>query len=159
MGFRPVYPPDTKCYIGCVKSEPIKVNLKFSFSFSKFSYSGLDTIFWSYFSVIADCQSLVCYKAHRSNSGFWTFFSVKYCSLDQQSRIGVIFLGFQNQGFPFPVSNTNWYSILFPGFQISDPKKAIFWFTLIGPKSPRDSISPIKPSMHGNECMILNSGI
>ena len=124
---------------------PIKVNLEFSFSFSGFSFSGLNPTFSGFkpeiylIHISISFYFLICQQLLIVSLGFssrlicptqcFDFFSR---SLDQQSRIWVIFLRFQNSGFPFPVSLPR-VIFHFPGFQILDPRKANFWFTLIGP--------------------------
>ena len=59
---------------------------------------------------------------------FWNFFSVNHYFFAQQPRIRIFNLGFQNSGFQFPVSNTNWYFI----FQVK-LGNGIFWSTLKSP--------------------------
>ena len=101
-----------------LSSGPIKVNMKFSLSFLGVSFSSL--FFWVselkftlYFNfrVFRMSQQLLIIRfwfPTRLSSqiqGFELFFSLKYCSQDQQSKIWVIFLGFQKPGFPFPLSN------------------------------------------------------
>ena len=84
----------------CTYIGAIKVNLEFTFSFSGFSFSGLDLFLkisvFTYFSPIADWFSTML-----SNHWLrvWTFFSVDYCSLAQQQRIRGFKPGFKTQVF------------------------------------------------------------
>ena len=93
---------------------PIKVYIEFSFSFILVSNLRFTSYFNFSFNLFLSNSWLLVFgflQGSEVKLGFWTFFSCNYRSLAQQSRIRVFKLGFQNPGFPFPVSNPNWYFI------------------------------------------------
>ena len=96
--------------------------------------------FTSYFNAsfnlfLSNCWLLVFgfLQGSAVKSRVWTYFSVNYSFFAQEPRIRVFKPGFQNPGFQFPVSNTNWYFI----FQVT-PVILNSRFTL---KSPLKKLS------------------
>jgi hypothetical protein len=123
-----------------------KVNLEFSFSFTGFSFSGLDLVFkfgfqtWdsihisisvlTYFSAIADCQSLVFYKAQQSNPGFELFSQLIIAFLPSNQESGL-----SNLDFKIQVFNSQFLTQTDISFSSSNQKMAISRFTLKSPMS------------------------
>ena len=124
---------------------PIKVNLEFNFSFSGFSFSGLNSNFsgfkpeiyfifqfqfhfFSYLSAISDCQSWVFFKSLVKPSVL-IFFQLIIALWISNLELGSFFLGFKTQVFHIQfLTQTDIPFSRFPNFRPEKGQLLVYFY-------------------------------